>query len=236
MLDAEGFLTRTVFDKAGKRIETIAYAGATSASLRATGTFSQLLASIAVDNARDIHSYCVYDARGMLRAEIDGEGDLTRYAYTPLGDVSEIVTGKKLDPADLLATPPTFANLPAAPSGAVLQTIAYTRNLYGQVLTETRSLTASTGTGTTYVYDSMRLLVATTTQSGTPDPRTEIRRYDTRGRLTGELSGIGSALLAALGPNPDSELVDPIWANYGILHAYDAADRLVAVGGAHRRP
>jgi YD repeat-containing protein len=232
-LDGEGFLTRIVYDKTGRKIESIAYAGATSAALRAAGTFAQLLASIAIDNARDIHNYCVYDARGLLRAEIDGEGDLTRYGYTPLGDVSQIVTGQKLDPAGLLTTPPTFANLPDAPPGTLLQTIAYTRNLYGQILTETTSLTGSTGTVTTYVYDAMRRLVSTTTQSGGPDPRTETRRYDTRGRLTGELSGIGSALLAALGPNPDAELVDPIWADHGISHSYDAADRLVATSDAN---
>jgi YD repeat-containing protein len=231
-LDAEGYLTKIVYDKAGQKIETIAYAGATSAGLRASGTFAQLLASITIDNAKDIHTYCVYDARGLLRAQIDGEGDLTRYAYTPLGDVSEMVTGQRLDPAGLLATRPTFANLPAAPSGIVLETTAYTRNLYGQILTETRSLTDSTSTVTVYTYDNMRRLVSTTTQSGDPDARTESRRYDLRGRLTTTLSGIGSEILAALGPNPDEEVANPIWTEYGTSFGYDAADRLVAISDA----
>ena len=226
-LDAEGYLTQIVYDKAGLKAKTIAYSGATGTSYRATGTFAQLLGSITIDNARDVHTYCVYDARGFLRAEVDGEGNLTRYAYTPLGDLSEVVTGQKLDPATLLTTPPTFANLPAAASGTVLQTISYTRNHYGQVLTETTSLTGATTTLTTYSYDSGRRLVSTTTQSGGPDARIESRRYDMRGRLDRELSGIGSALLAALGPNPDEELSEPIWTEYGTLYGYDDADRLI---------
>jgi len=227
-LDAEGYLTQIVYDKAGRKIRTIAYSGATATTYRASGTFAQLLGSVTVDNARDIRKYFVYDARGMLRAEIDGEGDLTRYAYTPLGDISETVTGQKLDPATLLTTPPTFANLPAAPSGTILETTSYTRNHYGQPLTETKSLTGSTSTVTTYVYDSMRRLVSTITQSGGPDPRIASRRYDLRGRLVRELSGIGSAMLEALGPNPDEELSEPIWTNYGTLYGYDEADRLIA--------
>ena len=232
-LDAEGYLSQVTYDKAGQKMKTVAYAGATGASLRASGTFAQLLASITVDNAKDIHSYCVYDSRGLLRAEIDGEGSLTRYAYTPLGEVSEIVTGQKLDPAGLLTTPPTFANLPAAPSGTMLETIAYDRNHYGQVLTETKSMTDSTSTVTAYVYDNMRRLISTTTQSGGADARMETRRYDARGNLKATLSGIGSALLAALGPNPDEELADPIWAEYGTSFGYDAADRLIALSDAN---
>jgi YD repeat-containing protein len=227
-LDAEGYLTQIVYDKAGLKTKTIAYSGATGATYRASGTFAQLLGSVTVDNAKDIHNYFVYDARGMLRATVDGEGGLTRYAYTPLGDVSEVVTGQKLDPATLLTTPPTLANLPSAPSGTVLETTAYTRNHYGQPLTEAKSLTGGTSTVTAYVYDSMRRLVSTTTQSGGPDARIESRRYDLRGRVQRELSGIGSALLAALGPNPDEELSEPIWTEYGTLYGYDDADRLIA--------
>jgi YD repeat-containing protein len=232
-LDAEGYLSQVTYDKAGQKMKSVAYAGATAASLRASGTFAQLLASITVDNAKDIHSYCVYDSRGLLRAEIDGEGALTRYAYTPIGEVSEIVTGQKLDPADLLTTPPTFATLPDAPSGTTLETIVYERNHYGQVQTETKSMTDSTSTVTAYAYDNMRRLISTTTQSGGADARMETRRYDARGNLKATLSGIGSALLASLGPNPDEELADPIWAEYGTSFGYDAADRLIALADAN---
>ena len=51
-LDAEGYLTKAVYDKAGRKIETIAYSGTTSPGLRAQGTFAQLAASVTVDNAR----------------------------------------------------------------------------------------------------------------------------------------------------------------------------------------
>jgi YD repeat-containing protein len=227
-LDGDGYLTETFYDEAGYKARTIAYANATEPDDRAGGTLQVLRDGIAIDNARDIRNYFVHDARGLLRATVDGEGDLTRYRYTPLGDVDQIVTGQKLDPAALLATPPTFATLPAAPSGAVLQTVSYTRNLYGQALTETKSLTGGTSTVNAYAYDTMGRLVSATTQSGGADPRISSQRYDARGRLKGELSGIGSALLAALGPDPDPEQADPIWAEYGTLYGYDDADRLIA--------
>src|SRR6185436_1069627 len=43
-LDGEGNFTETVYDKGGKKIRSIAYAAATTASLRAAGTFAQLRA------------------------------------------------------------------------------------------------------------------------------------------------------------------------------------------------
>jgi YD repeat-containing protein len=228
-LDAEGFLTKILYDKAGRKTQTIAYSQRTSTSLQAAGTFAQVLASIPPDNANDVRNYFVYDARGLLRATVDGEGDLTRYRYHPLGHVDQVVSGQKLDPAALMTTPPTLANLPAAPSGAILQTITYTVNHYGQVLTEQKSLTGSTTTTTAFTYDNMRRLVATTTQSGGADPRAQTERYDLRGRLTGELGGIGSAALATLlGTSPTQTQIDALWADYGTGFVYDAADRMIS--------
>ena len=224
-LDAEGYLTKIVYDKAGQKTKTIAYRDDTDPALRTGGTWDALLNTVTVDNAKDIHDYFVYDARGLLRATVDGEGNLTRYRYTPLGDVDQIITGQKLDPATLLVTPPTFASLPAAPAGTVLETVTYSRNLYGQVLTETRSLTGSTSTVTSYTYDSLRRLVSTTTQSGGADPRTTTLRYDLRGRLTGEMGGIGNAGLPG---SPTQGQIDQAYSDYGTVHVYDAADRLTS--------
>ncbi|MES2442158.1 MAG: LysM peptidoglycan-binding domain-containing protein [Pseudomonadota bacterium] len=229
-LDAEGYLTQTIYDSAGRKIRTIAWSGVTSTTYRASGTFAQLSGSITVDAAKDIRNYWLYDARGLLRASIDGEGIVTRYDYSPAGHLTRQSWGQKLDPATIAATPPTLATL-AAPGGSeVISEIVWTRNLYGQPLTESRLLTGSTYTTTTYTYDSTRRLTAMVTQSGV-DPRTYSRRYDKRGRLTSELSAVGNAALAALGGSPTQTQIDTIYADYGTTYVYDAAGRLISKTG-----
>lgn len=229
-LDGEGYLTQTVYDSAGRKIRTIAYSGATSTTYRASGTFAQLLGSVTLDAAKDIRNYWLYDARGLLRASIDGEGMVTRYDYSPAGYLARQSSGQKLDPATIAATPPTFATL-AAPGGSeVIAETLWTRNLYGQPLTESRLLTGSTYTTTSYSYDSNRKLVSTVAQSGV-DPRTYSQRYDRQGRLISELDAVGNAALAALGGSPTQAQIDNIYIDYGTSYTYDAAGRLTSKSG-----
>ena len=225
-LDPEGYLSQTVYDSAGQKTQTIKYATAASTGLRASGTLPQLLASVGSSPA-DIHNWFVYDQRGFLRAAIDGEGDLTRYHYTALGDVDQIISGQILDPASLLTTPPTLANLSAPSGGITLDTTTYTRNGYGQVLTVTRALASGTETDA-YVYDNLRRLVSMTTSINSSDARTTTYRYDSRGRLIGQLNGIGSVALAALGSSPTLTQVNAVYATYGTTYTYDVADRLIS--------
>ena len=150
---------------------------------------------------------------------------LTRYSYTPLGFLSQETRGQKLSGSSTY----TLANLPTPPVGTILETTNYVRNLYGDVLTQTRIL-AGTGTETTtYTYDSMRQLLSTTvSESISSETRTSQQTYDLKGRLTGSLSGVGSAALAALGSSPTQAQIDNIYANYGTRYLYDTADRLIA--------
>ncbi len=224
-LDAEGYLTETIYDGAGRKIRTIAYSDATgtTAGLRETGSLADLRASLPSgrSTAKDIRNQWLYDSRGLLRATIDGEGTVTRFDYTPAGHLSQQTSGQKVDPATVY----TLATLPA-PGSAILETTVWTRNLYGQPLTETRTLTGSTTTTTTFAYDNMRRLVSTVTQAGGADPRTYSQRYDLQGRLSSELSGDGNAELAA---HPAD--IEQIYTDYGTSYAYDAAGRLVSKTG-----
>jgi len=225
VLDGEGYLTQLRLDAAGQVTETIRFANAAAPGLRVSGTFSQLLASVGT-NAGDVHGWTLYDSRGYVRATIDGEGGLTRFHYTALGDLDQTISGQKLDPAALIATPPTLAGLPSAGGGEVLETVAYTRDAFGKVLTETKSL--ATGSETTiYVYDNVHRLVKETRASGGPDARTFNQEYDVRGRLRRELNGVGSAALAALGGSPTQTQIDNVYATYGTTYVYDDADRLI---------
>ncbi|MEN2793487.1 DUF4214 domain-containing protein [Sphingomonas oligophenolica] len=183
-LDAEGYLTQNIYDAGGLKTQTIAYATQTNTAYWASGTFAQLLPAT---NASDIHHWMLYDARGLMAASIDGEGDLTRYSYTAQGDLAQIVSGQKLNPSTLISTPPTLATLPSAPTGTVLDTTAYTRDAYGHVLTATRTLTttpSSVTTVTSYAYDSLYNVTSTTTQYESSDPHVFNQTYDLHGRLT----------------------------------------------------
>jgi YD repeat-containing protein len=225
-LDAEGYLTQIQYDAAGQAIHTVRSAAAVAAALRVSGTLAQLITS-AGTSANDIHNWVIYDNRGFKSVTIDGEGDVARYHYTALGDIDQVITGQVVSPSTYISTPPTLANLPSAGSGVVLDTRAYTRNLFGQVLTQTDTLASGATQTATYVYDNMHRLVRQTLGSGA-DARTTNQTYDLKGRLTGALGGVGSATLAALGANPTAAQVATVYATYGTTYAYDDDDRLVA--------
>jgi len=239
VLDAEGYLTRTIYDGAGQKIETVAYEYAVTAGLRATGDFAQVLASasnngVGYDN--DIHNWFLYDNRGLLMASIDGQATLTRYHYNQAGFLDSQIRGQALDLGVLLTTRPTLASLPAAPGGTLLETTTYARDGYGQLLTETKALTGGANEQTSYVYDGVGNLIRVTVAANTADPRAANRRYDLRGRLIGELSGLGSVELAALGGSPSQAQIDAVYAAWGTTYAYDDADRLILRTGPGGSP
>lgn len=197
-LDAEGYLTRFLYDSAGQLVQTWAYATATPLAYR-TGTLATILSNTSASSATDIHSWTIYDQRGLVRATINGEGDVVRYHYTALGHLDQEIRGQKLSSSELtsqLSTPYTLATLPSAGGGTVLETKAWRRDNYGRLLTETRTLASGTETDI-YLYDSFGKLMSVTTASGTGQARTTLYQYDNQGRLTGQVSGEGAAVLGA---------------------------------------
>jgi YD repeat-containing protein len=82
-LDSEGYLVEYKYDAAGQLVDTVGYATATNATLRAQGTLAQL---VPATNAADIHSYRFYNASGQLARSIDAEGYLTEYNYDAAGN------------------------------------------------------------------------------------------------------------------------------------------------------
>ncbi|HEX8527284.1 LysM peptidoglycan-binding domain-containing protein, partial [Allosphingosinicella sp.] len=231
-LDGEGGFVEHRYDHGGRQIRTIRYEKEASSSLRASGTFAQILADVTAqsDVEKNINEYSVYDGRGQLRATIDGEGNLTRYRYTAHGYVDQQIRGQKLDPAPLRTTAPTLANLPAAATGTVLETIAFSHDHYGRVLTETRLLEGDFGEVTTHVYDKLGNLTKSTTTPVAAGQAARIahRRYDGVGRLIGELSAEGSDALAALGQNPTEAAIDTVYRTWGTTYQYDNASRLIS--------
>lgn len=233
-LDAEGYLTQITYDSSGRAIGTIAWAGATSSTHRAAGTFADLQGSIAADTAKDIRNWSVYDRRGFLRGTVNGVGEVTLYDYDALGRVTQIIRGRKL--ASAPTSQPTLDALTSAPiptdalgAPGVLDITTFTRNGVGQVIEERRQLASGATDYTTYTYDAVHQLVGTytTAVAGGVNHGTR-QRYDRRGRLIGQLGGQGTEALLSLGSNPTKTQVDNIYLQWGVTFTYDDADRLIS--------
>jgi YD repeat-containing protein len=79
-LDGEGYLTRTIYDKAGRKVQEIAYATATNPAYRASGSLQNLIDSVGT-SAADRSTRYVYDGQGLLRFTIDGLNRVTEFGY-----------------------------------------------------------------------------------------------------------------------------------------------------------
>ena len=83
-LDALGYLTQRMLDKAGQLVAEFAFANATNSALRASGSFADLLASVATSSA-DRSQRFSYDGQGQLRYKIDGLNQVIKYNYDAAG-------------------------------------------------------------------------------------------------------------------------------------------------------
>ncbi len=85
-LDGAGYLSQIIYNAAGQKTETVSYAGITSSSLRASGSFTNLLNSITT-GASDIHTRYFYDGRGALKYMLDNALTVTEYGYDSAGNL-----------------------------------------------------------------------------------------------------------------------------------------------------
>ncbi|MEM8697268.1 MAG: hypothetical protein AAGE05_14700, partial [Pseudomonadota bacterium] len=229
--DPEAYVTQTVYDAAGREIETIRYAD--QSAVAGNSPFGDILAGLTT-GADDIHDYYVYDGRNLLRATIDGEGNLTRYDYSPTGHLTKEIRGQVLSASQLTAFAASdrmLADLPAAGSETLDETV-YERSLYGDVTKETRTVAGGTEE-TIFAYGANRQLISVTTANGTADARESVRRYDVLGRLIGEMSGKGVDLLDGLTEANDHAAIDTIYFEHGTSYYYDELDRVTQVYTAH---
>jgi YD repeat-containing protein len=197
-LDPEGHRTEYEYDAAGRRTVTLQRGETT---------------------AQDIRSVTLYNGQGRIAAEIDGENHLTEFVYDTNGNLARQVryhpalTGR-VDPGTPLAS-----IRPAPVAGTEQQVTTWEHDELNRV----RRMTDAEGTVTTYDYDRMGNLLSTMRAVGTDEVRAVNARYDVLGRLTGELSGEGGALLTG---NLTAAQIEDIWRQHGLKHEYDEAGRL----------
>jgi YD repeat-containing protein len=219
-LDGEGFITVLDYDAAGQLTQKTAYATATQAALRATGTLAQLLPPAA---AGDVHSFVVYNARGEVVGDIDGEGYLTETTRDADGNVVRSVRyATRVD----MKPGATLASLrPAATMADQVRTWRF------DALDRIVSQTDVWGVRTDTTWDLAGNIVATARAVNTDELRVGLTSYDLQGRITGQLSAEGAAQITAYpgNPRPGSNQsragVDAIWARYGTRFTVDAAGR-----------
>lgn len=224
-LDAEGYLTELRYDAAGRASSQLSYANPTNASLRATGTLTQLIPN---GNTGDMVAYWFYDAQGRISGEIDAEGYLTERVYDNNGNVTQTIRYTTAISASLLSPlspSATVANLrPASQAEDRTTVIVYDK------LNRVTQQTNAEGAVTQYTYDTLGRVVSKVLAAGTTGARTLTSRYDLQGRLVGELTAQGSALLVS---GLTQSAIDAIWAQYGQSHVYDAAGRRVSTTDAY---
>ncbi|KPL66749.1 hypothetical protein SZ64_00705 [Erythrobacter sp. SG61-1L] len=125
VLDGEGYLSETIYDAAGVAIETIAYATATKAADRASGTFEALRAYVAGSSTVDRFGYAVYDGQGLLRFDINAQGGVVGYGYDAAGRlVSTTVYTTELDLGALADR--TYASVKAAVTSNAVDRTSHT--------------------------------------------------------------------------------------------------------------
>ncbi|MFC5373275.1 LysM peptidoglycan-binding domain-containing protein [Brevundimonas faecalis] len=227
VLDGEGYLSRIVYDNAGRVIQTTAYAVAAPEALRAAGSFASLLVGVG-SSASDINTWSVHDGRGFLKATVNGEGDVETFDHDAMGGVIVHKRGMRLAGGPP-SVAPTLAQLVAAPAAPTIETTTYVRNHFGQVLSETRQL----ATGVERVvnhYDAERRLVRQSITRANGHARSIQLRYDRFGRLTGQLEGEGALALDWLttkGDAPPQSRIDEVYVTRGVTFAYDDAGRMI---------
>jgi YD repeat-containing protein len=86
VLDGNGYLSRTWYDRSGQTIAQVAYATATNSALRATGTLNDLAASVP-SSADDRSTVYVYDGQGQLRYTVNSLSQVIGSDYDSAGRV-----------------------------------------------------------------------------------------------------------------------------------------------------
>ncbi|UOF15052.1 putative Ig domain-containing protein [Lysobacter capsici] len=212
-LDAEGYLVEHVYDLAGRRIATTAYATATVVAQRAGGSLAQLRPAAHAD---DQTVRWFHDGRDNVVGQLDAEGYFTEFVFDQARN-QRAVRAYALKLTGLSGSEAFSALRTAASADAVRET----RRSYdeqGRLIVELNP----EGTSTQYSYDVAGRLIRTQVAAGTSEVREGRLRYNVFGELIGELGGKGAPQATA---GMSEAQLDAVYAQYGVRHSYDALGR-----------
>ena len=181
--------------------------------MQAAGTLDQLRPPASADDQRTVY---LYNDKGQVAGVVDAENALTETVHDADGNVAKTIRYATRIVGVVLPTV-TLGSL--RPAGSAEDQV--TSAVYDKLDRVVQSTNAE-GTQSVFVYDAVGHLVSSSQASGTPDMRTLNARFDIQGRLIGELTAEGSALLTG---NLTQTQIDAVWLQYGVSHTYDAAGR-----------
>ncbi|RYF17824.1 MAG: LysM peptidoglycan-binding domain-containing protein [Comamonadaceae bacterium] len=213
ILDAEGHLTALHYTAAGQLQERLTYATPTQVALRAEAALEALLPQ---GSPADRREFTLYDGQGRPVAQVDAEGYLTETTYDAAGNVARNVRYAHRVTIDPAAAGSVMELRPPASASDRVTEREY--DALGRLVQERDP----DGVVTRHGYDAQGRLVATNRAVGTGEARSVLARHDVQGRLVGELSGEGAALITG---DQTAEQVEAIWMAHGVRHTYDAAGR-----------
>jgi YD repeat-containing protein len=230
-LDAEGYLTEYIYDKAASLIQKKLYATATLVSNRANGALALLRSdatSVSADTDKHQTTNYIYDTAGQLTGVVDAENFLTEYQYDLAGNKTQEI--RYATSITYVAGNTVIQSRPAGNNEDQKITNTYDAN---NRITSRLSNTQGQVNGllTNYTYDivgNLTQAVKTFTGATSAQERVQRNQYDSRGNLIAQLSGEGVVALLALGTTPTQAQVDTIWNSYGTRYQYDMAGRLVS--------
>ncbi|PTU63412.1 RHS repeat domain-containing protein, partial [Chromobacterium haemolyticum] len=210
-LDGEGYLSETRYDGAGRALDTVRYAQRAQAG-------DSLDALRPPRDDADQRTRNLYDGAGRLVGRIDAEGYLDETVYDGQGRIAQTIRyATRVGGGDSLA-----ALRPAADRND--------RQVLRQYDAADRLLREEhrpSGLIVRYQYDAQGQVIATTREAG-DDTRSQLKRYDSQGRLSQELSGEGAQALSALGADASAQQIDAVWARWGTRHYYNAGGQRTA--------
>ncbi len=224
-LDAEGYLVEHVYDRAGRRVQTIGYARLTASGNRATGTLAQLRPASDAGNDQITRFY--YNGRGQAVGMLDAEGYLSE---TVIDEAGHVRAERRYAAAVNWIATDTLASLRSRAGGSYRENrLAY--DGLGYLITQTNP----EGTVTRYSYDEAGRLVRTEVAAQTTDVRENFTRYNVFGEIIGEIGGeqAAQASAALLGgkalndPSLTEAQLDAAYSQYGVRHSVDALGRRI---------
>ncbi|CEG56033.1 conserved protein of unknown function [RHS_repeat] [Legionella fallonii LLAP-10] len=223
-INGEGFATSYVYDRLGNLIETCRYFNKMTKSYSGNWSYDKPV----VNSRKDIHTYTLYDARGLKVADIDGERYLTEYRYDARGLLQEKCSYEQAISNSILINETTTIEQIRPQIHSNDHHTLYQYNDLGLLIEEK----TQSGLVTTYSYDDMgQLITKALTDEHTHAARQQCYRYDALGRVVQSLDEIGAALLQQQS-DLSQEQIESIWQKHSVRFEYNHAGLLLSKSNA----
>lgn len=157
MLDAEGYLSEAIYDKAGRKVEEIGYAQRTNSGYWSTGSFDQLRSTANPGSAVNRSTRNVYDGQGLLRYSVNSQGGVSSLAYNNAKRLIQTTIHAATISTGDFSLDNIKALVAGIANGAYDRTSTISYNSRGQMA----STTDAAGLVTSFTYDALGQVVKT---------------------------------------------------------------------------